>query len=131
MRLAVFSTFFVPPEIGRLVISQQEGGSEQKLKLMTCKKDRREALIDFWSVRGLENISSMPNYYMQCPEEDAFLASEQYFKSNYAEILIKFEHCKEYQAPDLCSPDKDASDFWSSNLKQEIILHLGHEQLDM
>lgn len=88
LNLTIFSTFYLPPEIGRMAAYQSVGGVLRQLEFETCKNDRRKKILDYWSARGQDKIANMPAFYLQCldtkDQDSAFIASEEFFKTDFA-----------------------------------------------
>lgn len=51
MNVTVFSTFFLPPRIGRVTVYQENGKKSTELGVETCSGERRDEMIDYWSSR--------------------------------------------------------------------------------
>lgn len=64
MNMTVFTTFYLPPEIGRVVVYQQTGNDKIELGIETCGGERRDEMIEFWSSRELDGITAMPDFYL-------------------------------------------------------------------
>jgi len=62
--MTVFTTFYLPPEIGRVVVYQQTGNDKIELGIETCGGERRDEMIEFWSSRELDGITAMPDFYL-------------------------------------------------------------------
>ena len=108
MNMTVFTTFYLPQEIGRVVVYQQNGTEKTELGIETCSGERRDQMIDFWSSRELEGITTMPDFYLQCVKDEAILASEERFETNFAGVQVMLESCPEYRAQELCASKVEA-----------------------
>ena len=47
-------------------------------------------------------------------DTSAFIKSEVYFRHHYSAIVIKFEHCIEYEDPKNCASEVEALRFWKA-----------------
>ena len=59
------------------------------------------------------------------------MQSESFYRDHYASILVKIEHCIEYDSPENCASEEEAVEFWAEHDGIVFVLNMSEMNLDM
>lgn len=135
MQIALLFKQRIPPEIGSISLQQIKPSDSGfptvvELPIAPCLDMKRQMMDTFWAPRGIQGLlETEPDQMLCLMDDNAYIESDPFFFSNFAGISLVFKHCIETNDPSECASEAEARQFWE--MPKNILLQLGHEQLDM
>lgn len=135
MQIALYFKKRIPPEIGSISLMQRrpnaKGWTQQvELPMAPCPDMKRQMMDTFWTPRGIPGmLKTEPDQILCLMDDNAYIESDRFFLSNFAGLQFVFKNCIETNDPSDCASEAEAREFWRR--PTQILLQIGHEQLDM